>query len=330
MSRRSAVRRAGLVLLVVNVALLALKAGAFGWTGSLAVGSEAANSLADAVYSVVTVAGLYLTTRPPDFEHPHGHERIEPFVSLLVAAGAFVAAGLTGYGAIQTVLAGTAGIQHGPVAMGVLAISIGVKLGFGRWCRGVADRTHSPALVATAKDARIDVLTASAALVGVVGTSLGAPVFDPVAAILVAVGIAYTGIEIVSDNVDYVVGAAPPEDLREAIVDRAIAHPDVHGAHDVVAHYVGPQVDVSLHVEIEGEHTLAEAHHIETGVVRAIEGLPEVDDAFVHIDPRDLDEWKPDPEVERLVKGGDGDPAGPTDNGEAGPGTGGDPGADDS
>ncbi|MFW6436808.1 MAG: cation diffusion facilitator family transporter [Halococcoides sp.] len=308
MSRRSAVRRAGLVLLAVNVALLALKAGAFAWTDSLAVGSEAANSLADTAYSVVTVAGLYLTTRPPDFEHPHGHERIEPFVSLLIAAGAFVAAGVTAVGAIRTVQAGTAGIQHGPVAMGVLLISIGAKAGFGWWCHRVADDTNSPALVATAKDARIDVLTATAALAGVIGTSLGAPVLDPAAALLVAVGIAYTGIDIVSDNVDYVVGAAPPEELRQAIVDRAVTHPDVHGAHDVVAHYVGPEVDVSLHVEIEGEHTLAEAHHIETAVVRAIEALPEVDEAFVHVDPRDLDEWKPDPEVERLIEGGDGDP----------------------
>ncbi|MFW6436639.1 MAG: cation diffusion facilitator family transporter [Halococcoides sp.] len=303
MTRRSAIRRAGVVLLALNLGLLAIKAGAFAWTDSLAVGSEAANSLADAAYSVVTVAGLYLTTRPPDFEHPHGHERIEPFVSLLVAAGAFLAAGLTAAGAIQTVRAGAAGLQHCPVAVSVLLVTIVAKLAYGRWCHRIADRTHSPALVATAKDARIDVLTAAAALIGVVGTGLGAPVLDPVAALVVAVGIAYTGVEIVSDNVDYVVGAAPPESLRQSIVDRALAHPDVRGAHDVVAHYVGPEVDVSLHVEIEGDHTLAEAHHIETGVVRAIEALPEVDEAFVHVDPRDLDEWKPDPEVERLIDG---------------------------
>ncbi len=53
----------------------------------------AVNSAADTAYSQVIVAGLYLTTQPPDFEHPHGHERIEPFVSLFVAVGIFAAGG---------------------------------------------------------------------------------------------------------------------------------------------------------------------------------------------------------------------------------------------
>ncbi|PSP51321.1 cation transporter, partial [Halobacteriales archaeon QH_7_68_42] len=92
--RSRALRRVGLLLLGANVALVLLKGGAWLVTGSLAVESEAVNSLADSVYSLVTVAGLYLTTRPPDFGHPHGHERIEPFVGLFVALGIF-AAGFT-------------------------------------------------------------------------------------------------------------------------------------------------------------------------------------------------------------------------------------------
>ncbi|MFC6736333.1 cation diffusion facilitator family transporter, partial [Halolamina salina] len=90
------------------------------------------------------------------------------------------------------------------------------------------------------------------------------------------------------------VGAAPPEDLRAAVVDAALAHPEVRGAHDVVAHYVGPEVDVSLHIEVEGELTVREAHDIETEVINAIRDLPEVDDAFVHVDPKELGEWKED------------------------------------
>ncbi len=69
------------------------KAGVWLTTGSFAVQSEAVNSAADTAYSPVIVAGLYLTTRPPDCEHPHGHERIEPFVSLFVAAASSPPAG---------------------------------------------------------------------------------------------------------------------------------------------------------------------------------------------------------------------------------------------
>ena len=307
MTRRAALRRVALAVLVANVVLVALKGIVWQATGSLAVGSEAVNSLADTAYSLVIVAGIYLTTQPPDFEHPHGHERIEPFVSLFVAVGIFAAGGVIVWQAGSSLISGSVAVSRGPAAVAVLLFSAAVKYGLYRYCLAIGTERNSPAVVATAKDNRNDILTAAAALAGGVGAGLGAPILDPIAAIVVAVGIVYTGYEVVRDNVDYLVGAAPPEDLRAEIIRRALDHPDVHGAHDAIAHYVGPEIDVSLHVEVEGDKTLRQAHDIESAVVQAIEELPEVDDAFVHVDPRDLGEWKADETVDELV--GDEPPA---------------------
>ncbi|PSQ58902.1 MAG: cation transporter [Halobacteriales archaeon SW_9_67_25] len=304
MSRTSALRRVGLLVLGVNAALFAAKGIIYLETGSLAVGSEAANSLADAVYSLVIVGGLYLTTRPPDFEHPHGHERIEPFVSLFVAVGIFAAGGVVLWQSAGSLLSGSVTVARGPAAAGVLAGAAAVKFLLYRYCLQIGTERNSPALVATAVDNRNDTLTAGAALVGVLGAQVGYPVLDPLAAGVVAVGILYTGVGVVRDNVRYLVGEAPPEDLRAEIVRRALAHPDVEGAHDVIAHYVGPEIDVSLHIEVEGDRTIREAHDIETEVMEAIQDLPEVDDAFVHVDPKEAGEWKTDEEVDRLVGGG--------------------------
>jgi len=99
------------------------------------------------------------------------------------------------------------------------------------------------------------------------------------------------------------VGRAPPEALRAEIIRRALAHPKVAGAHDVIAHYVGPEVDVSLHIEVEGDLTLLEAHDIESEVVQSIQELDAVDDVFVHVDPKELGEWKEDSDVDRLLGG---------------------------
>ncbi|WP_324664027.1 cation diffusion facilitator family transporter [Haloarcula sediminis] len=301
MSRRGTLRRVGLLVLGVNLALVALKGAVWLATGSLAIQSEAVNSAADTAYSLVIVAGLYLTTRPPDFEHPHGHERIEPFVSLFVAAGIFAAGGIVLFQAGRALLSGTVAVTQGPYAVGVLVLSAVAKYGLYRYCLAAGDDANSPALIATAMDNRNDILTAGAALVGVVGASAGYPLADPLAAVVVAAGILYTGYEVVRDNVAYLVGAAPPEDLRREILERALEHPQVRGAHDVIAHYVGPEIDVSLHIEVEGELTLYEAHDIETEVIQSIQALPEVDDVFVHVDPKELGEWKDDDEVERLA-----------------------------
>ncbi|WP_299265861.1 cation diffusion facilitator family transporter [Halorientalis sp.] len=304
MARSTALRRVGLVVLGANVLLALAKGGVWYVTGSLAVGSEAVNSLADTVYSVVIVAGLYLTTRPPDFEHPHGHERIEPFVGLFVALGIFAAGAAVIWQALTAVLSGPTPTTSSPAAVAVLVVAAVAKFLLYRYCQAAGENYRSPALVATALDNRNDILTAVAALGGVVGAALGFPLLDPVAATLVGVGILYTGVEVVRDNLDYLVGAAPPEDLRAEIVRRALAHPDVEGAHDVIAHYVGPEIDVSLHIEVEGTRTLLEAHNIETAVIGSIQELSEVDDVFVHIDPKEAGEWKPDEEVDRLTDHG--------------------------
>ena len=301
MDRRVVLRRVGAFVLAVNVALAAAKGGVWLWSGSLAVGSEAVNSLADALYSGVVLAGLYLTTQPPDFEHPHGHERIEPFVSLFVAVGVFVAGGAVLWQAVTAVLHGPAPPSHGLAAVAVLAAAATTKYALYRYCLSVGADHNSPAITAIALDNRTDILTALAALTGVVGAALGYPLLDPLSAGVVALGIFYTGVEIVRDNVDYLVGRAPPEDLRSEIVRRALAHPEVRGAHDVVAHYVGPEIDVSLHVEVEGDRTLIEAHDIETDVIEAVRELSQVDDVFVHVDPKELGEWKDDEEVDRLA-----------------------------
>jgi cation diffusion facilitator family transporter len=300
--RSRVMRRVGFVILAVNVGLALAKAGVWWSTGSLAVGSEAVNSAADAVYSIIVLAGLYLTTQPPDFEHPHGHERIEPFVSLFVAVGVFAAGAGVLWNATTSVLDGTYGRTAGTAGVAVLVVSAVVKYGLYRYCLRIGERTHSPAIVATALDNRNDILTAGAALVGVLGARYGVPILDPIAAGVVSLGIVYTGYEIVRDNVNYLVGAAPPDDLTAEILERALEHPEVRGAHDVVAHYVGPEIDVSLHIEVEGDMTLFEAHDIESAVVESIRDLPEVDDVFVHVDPKELGEWKEDDRTTRLFE----------------------------
>jgi len=300
-TRREAVRRVAWVVLAANLGLAVLKGVVWWGSGSLAVGSEAVNSVADTVYSTVVVAGIYLTTRPPDFEHPHGHERIEPFVSLVVALGIFAAGVLVLRQAVVSLLAGQFEVTVTPAVVGVLVASVVAKFGLYRYALGVGERQRSPATIAAAMDNRTDILTAAAALVGVLGARAGYPILDPIAASVVSAGILYTGFDVARSNVRYLVGGAPPDDLREEILRRALAHPEVRGAHDVITHYVGPEVDVSLHIEVQGDRTLFEAHDIESDVVDSITELREIDDAFVHVDPKELGEWKPDDDVDRLL-----------------------------
>lgn len=293
MQREDALERLGYVMLGGNLVLLLAKAAIWYQSGSLAVGSEALNSLTDVIYSVLIVGGIYLTIQPPDFDHPHGHERIEPFVSLIVVMGIVLAGVLILWGSVDAIWHDDITVATGPWAVSVLAGAAAVKFLMYRYALGVANQYDTPSARALAVDNRNDILTAIAAVIGVGGAQIGFELLDPLVAIGVALIIIYSGITVGRRNIDYLVGAAPPDDLHDQIIERALAHPRVQGVHDVLAHYVGPEVDVSIHLEVGEDLTLAEGHDIETSVVDAIQEIPEVDDVFVHLDPKDLDEWKP-------------------------------------
>lgn len=293
MSRERTLQYLSVVILGGNLLLLVAKGLVFYQSGSLAVGSEAVNSLTDVGYSLLIVGGLYLTTQPPDFDHPHGHERIEPFVSLIVVLAIVGAGVVILWGGIDAIVTGEVTVATGPWAVSVLAAAAAVKYLMYRYAIGIAERFHAPSAQAIAIDNRNDVLTAIAALIGVAGAQAGIEVLDPAAAILVAIVIIYSGVVVGRRNMNYLIGGAPSAELRERIVEAALEQEGVQGVHDVMAHYVGPEVDVSLHIEVEEDLTLAEGHDIEVAVIDAIESLSEVDDVFVHLDPKDLDEWKP-------------------------------------
>jgi cation diffusion facilitator family transporter len=150
----------------------------------------------------------------------------------------------------------------------------------------------STALTALAADCLNDIYTTVAALVGVVGALFGFPVLDPVAGALVSVLVVYQGVEIGRENVTYLVGAAPPAGDRDRVIEALREHPAVEGVHDLTVFYDGTDLEVEVHVEVDGEMTLREAHDVETQLVTGLRDLRDVGDVHVHLDPSGLGEWK--------------------------------------
>ena len=80
-------------------------------------------------------------------------------------------------------------------------------------------------------------------------------------------------------------GRSASEDLTARIISVASAVPGVLAVHQVVADHVGPQVRVDMHIDVDGEITIREAHSIADQVQMEVEALPAVDLAFVHVEP---------------------------------------------
>jgi cation diffusion facilitator family transporter len=285
--RRQRLYTRAIVIAIGGNVLLAVAKGMAAWSvDSSAILSDAANSFSDTLYSLMMAVGLLLSQRPADESHPQGHSRFEPLVGVFIA-GAMGAAGVGALrAAILRLITGTMDVIPGwpmAVLVGCALVKVVMYLLVGR----IGRTAHSPAILASARDNLADVLTSAAALVGIWGTRAIHPLFDPVAGLAVALWIFRAAWEILTENLGYLTGRSASEQLTARIISAALTVPGVLAVHQVVADYVGPQVRVDMHIDVDGEMTIREAHRIADQVQINVEALPAVDLAFVHVEPTD-------------------------------------------
>lgn len=277
-------RRALVITVVGNVLLAVSKATVAYLSGSVALYADAANSVSDVIYSFLMVFGLWFSQRPPDLTHPQGHSRFEPLVGLMVTVSMSIAGYEAARAAVTRFIEGGAVIEPGwPTA--VLLFSAAAKLGMFTVIRRMAKQLCSPTLATTAKDHLSDVLTSTAAFIGALGTVYISPLTDPIAGVLVALWIFRAAFSAGWENLRYLLGAGASPELREQVVEVAAGVPGVQNVHHTMTEYVGPRLVVDMHINVNGKMTVDEAHAIADEVIYRLECLPEIDRAYVHIEP---------------------------------------------
>lgn len=259
--------------------------------GSVALVADAAHSVADLLASVVVLVWGRSSFAGPDEDHPHGHDRFEPLTALFVGGVLVSLGGLLLFDSVTALFAGPDG-RFGAVLVAGLAFALVNRYACYVYTIRVDGGVDSPGLRALAADAKNDVYTTLAAVVGVAGTAVGVPIADPLAGALVSLLVIREGIHVGRENLNYLLDAAPPDHVRGEIRRRIVDHPSVYGVHDFTAYYAGQRVEVEFHAEVAGDMTLTDAHRVETELFESLHEMPEVGDVHVHLDPAGVGEWK--------------------------------------
>jgi cation diffusion facilitator family transporter len=276
--------------LIFNLFLAAAKAAAGILGHSQAVLADALHSLTDSVTDIAVILGVRYWTAPADEDHPHGHGRIETLITVVIglAVGA-VAVGM-GAHAIR-------GLRHDPgtaptgIALGVAMISIVVKEVLYRWTAKVGREVRSPALEANAWHHRSDAISSIPAAVAVTVALIDPEwaVVDRVGAVVVCLLILQAAWRILRPALDQLIDAGAPATDRQRIEELALQVDGVEAAHAVRTRYVGSDLAVDLHVEVDGGLSIGEGHTIALAVKRKlIDDGPNVTDALVQIEPHRL------------------------------------------
>ena len=289
-SASSRVSRVGWVGLLCNLALAAAKAAAGILGHSQAVLADALHSLTDSVTDIAVILGVRFWTAPADEDHPHGHGRIETLITVVI--GLTVGAVAVGMG-VQAIR----GLRHDPgtaptaIALVVALVSIVVKEVLYQWTARVGREVRSPALVANAWHHRSDAISSIPAAVAVAVTLIdpGWAVVDRVGAVVVCLLILQASWRILRPAIDQLIDAGAPASDRRHIEELALQVDGVEAAHAVRTRYVGADLAVDLHVEVDGGLSVGEGHTIAVAVRRKlIEEGPNVIDALVQIEPHRL------------------------------------------
>lgn len=285
MQRRQEVGRKGSLLgIVANAALAGTKIVIGLISGALSIFGDGVNNLFDALSSFVSLLSFYLAEKPEDREHPFGHARVEYMGSFFIAI-------MILYVAISLFLEGIKRIvnpvpvQFSTLQLILLLLSIGVKLTmaflYSRWGK----RYHSNVFLATAADAKSDILATSAILLAlilspVVGFSLDGPF-----TVVVAVLIGKNGIDILRANYDALLGKAPDARFVDALTKSLLSFPGVLGIHDMIVHDYGPgNRFVTVHVEVDGRKSAIESHELVDRIERRIAEEYQLE-ITIHMDP---------------------------------------------
>lgn len=280
-------RNAMIVTVAGNIVLAVGKAVVAYISGSAALYADAANSMSDVLYSVLMVWGLAVSQRPPDISHPQGHSRFEPMVGLMVTLSMAFAGYEAGRNSIVRFLAGGEIVSLGLPTLALL-LSAAIKLGMFLSIRSIAHQVNSPTLNTTAQDNLSDVLTSIAAFIGIFFSS-AFPQADAIAGFLVAIWIFRAAYRAGRENIGFLTGQGASEELRQQIVQTAESVDGVIAVHHAMTEYVGPQLVVDMHINVDGNKTLNESHAISDAVIAKLEAIPEVDRAYVHVEPEG---WK--------------------------------------
>jgi len=267
--------------------LILLKTGT-GWlTGSIAVWASLLDSAMDIMASSINYYAVRAASRPPDDEHAYGYGKAESLAGLFQAAVITFSGLFLIYEAIKRMIYPHP-THSETIGVASMIIAILVSYALGARLRRAARLTDSPALSADAVHFASDVLTNGGVLFALLLIYFtGWTIVDPIISIAISIYILASALGVGRESVDVLMDRRlPPEvDAQVAEIVQRFRGEGVLGFHDLRTRRSGSQKFIDLHLEVERDQTLEEAHAASVRVLRAIEAEIPRAKVQIHTDP---------------------------------------------
>ena len=284
MSRRAVSLALGSV--AVALIVLALKAGAWWLTGSVALLADALESVVNLATALAALAAVRFAARPADANHPYGHAKAEYFSAVLEGVLILLAAALILHEAWSAFLAPRAP-EASVIGMLIAIIATAINAG---WAWQLARRgraLRSPALLADATHLWSDVVSSTAVIFGVgLVFATGLLWLDPLLAALTAINIIVSGWRLLRGSVGGLMDEAVPPALLDRIRALVASHADgAIEAHDMRTRHAGRFTFVEFHLVVPGDMSVRDAHDICDRIEAALKAELDAAIITIHVEP---------------------------------------------
>ena len=278
---------------VVNVVLLLFKfvAGIIGHSAAML--ADAVHSLSDFVTDVIVLVFIHISGKPQDKSHDYGHGKYETLAMTLIGVALLlVALGILNSGAmkIKLWLDGEQLEAPGTIALWAALLSVVLKEGVYRYSMIKARQLNSPAVEANAWHHRSDALSSIGTAIGIGGAIfLGQrwTVLDPIASVVVGIFIVKVSVSLLRRGIGDLLEQSLPDAVEEEILQLVAALPGLSKPHDLRTRRIGNHYAIELHILMDGNITLREAHDKASEVEETLKShYGQETHVAVHVEPK--------------------------------------------
>lgn len=272
--------------ILIAFAVMGIKYIAYAVTGSVALYSDAMESIVNVLTAATAFMAIRISLRPPDRDHPFGHHKAE-YLSAVVEGALIIVAALLILREAYDAIISPRTLKEPILGLAINGLATLINAGWAAFLINRGKGWGSMALVADGRHIMADVVTSLGVLVGLVlATLTGFTLLDPLMACLVALHILWSGYKLAYESMSGLLDERASPEIEARI--RSTISANGQGAlqaHDIRTRHAGRMTFIEFHLVVPGEMSVQDAHHICDRLEQAIEAELENADVVIHVEP---------------------------------------------
>lgn len=253
----------GIVGIICNFLLSLSKIVVGIFIGSISVMADGLNNLSDMGSGIITIVGFKMAAKPADKDHPFGHGRMEYLSAFIVSMLILLVGFELVKSSAQALISREPAPKYPLIVYIILGISVLIKFWLFIFNKKLGKKINSDTLFATAQDSRNDAIATVVIILSAVCSSF-VPAYinlDAIMGALVGLFIIYSGVGVIKETVDKLLGEPPEEKLINELEEIILSFSDFSAIHDLIVHNYGPgRCLASVHVEVSQNIDVVHCH----------------------------------------------------------------------